>query len=442
MVRRRALESLVELGQRPDRPSLVPVSEIYALLADNDRFVRWSAPIAIEHSPRAEWADRVLGETNTNAVMEGMLAWVRTAPDGASLDPVLDKEFGLMANTSLSVEDKLRLLRTFHFTTTEMSESGLDDGRRERLFGLWANQFPASDERLSREIALTLAYSQQPGAIAELLAAMPEGDSNPILTQHYLYALRTITTGWTLAQKMQVADVFATTAGWRGGMGSALGQMWDAFMEFYTPEEQQMAFQHAPNYAPLDETALAALGGGGGGGFGGGRGGGRGGVLVSKDERFESLLFRADQRGGDFLGRNAPADPVAGQAIFERECASCHKAGGVGTSAGTPDFTGNELSRRQILESIFWPDRQVDERYHTTVIDTTDGRTLRGIVVSEANGTVTLKTATDPSPVRLQAAAIRSRRTEATTIMPDLFDRLAQNEINELVAFIQSQARN
>jgi putative heme-binding domain-containing protein len=439
LVRRRALEALVELGQRADRPSLIPVSEIYARLADPDRFVRWSARIALERSPRAEWADRVIAEANVTAVMEGILAWVRTNPDGASFDAVLDKQFQLMAQNGLTVDDQVRLLRVFHYTTTEMPEAGLDDARRERLFGLWANRFPAIDERLNREVALTLAYSKQPGAIAEILAAMPVGDSNRIMTQHYLYALRAITTGWTTAQKMQVADVFASTAGWRGGMGGALGQMWDAFMTFYTEDEKQMAYQRAPNYAPLTPAEMNALAGRGGGG--GGRGGGRGGVLVSKDERFESLLFRADQRGGDFLGRNLPADPVAGRAIFERECASCHKAGGVGTSAGTPDFTGNQLARREILESIFWPERKVDARYHTTVLETADGRTLRGIVVSETGGTIALKTAAEAAPLQVQSAQVKSRRVEPTTIMPDLFDRLAQNEINELVAFIQSQSQ-
>ena len=98
------------------------------------------------------------------------------------------------------------------------------------------------------DIALTLGYSQQPGAIAEILAAMPAGDTNQILTQQYLYALRYVRTGWTTAQKMQVADIFASTAGWRGGMGIMLPSVWDAFMEFYTDAEREQAYQRAPNF--------------------------------------------------------------------------------------------------------------------------------------------------------------------------------------------------
>lgn len=432
MVRRRALESIVALGQRPDRPSLVPVDDIYARLGDEDRFVRWAARIALEHSPRSAWADRVLSETDVTAVMEGMLAWVRTAPEGTDLDPVLDKQFVLMRDTSLSTEDTLRLLRTFHYTATELPEAGLDDGRREELFGLWANRFPADDERLNWDIALTLAYSQQPGAIAEILAAMPVGDTNQILTQQYLYALRFVRTGWTTAQKMQVADVFASTAGWRGGMGIMLPSVWDAFMEFYSEAEREQAYQRAPNYAPLDPSALAAAGRGGGG-FGGRRGG----ILASKEELFESLMYRADQFSGGRGGSGNPAED--GRTVFEAQCASCHRAGDVGTTAGTPDLTGNNLTRGEILESIIWPDRQVDDAYRPTAIETTDGRTLRGIVVGEADGTIRLKTADQADPIDVAISVVRARRQEPGTIMPDLFDELSQNDMNALVVFLQSR---
>ena len=78
-------------SRRTSRASL-PVADIYALLNDPDRFVRWAGRIAIEHTPRAEWKDRVLAETNPLGAIEGMLAWVRTA-GGESLQPVIDKQF-------------------------------------------------------------------------------------------------------------------------------------------------------------------------------------------------------------------------------------------------------------------------------------------------------------------------------------------------------------
>ena len=42
VVRRRSAEALVRIGQAPDKPSLAPAADIYALLNEPDRFVRWA----------------------------------------------------------------------------------------------------------------------------------------------------------------------------------------------------------------------------------------------------------------------------------------------------------------------------------------------------------------------------------------------------------------
>ena len=97
----------------------MPADDIYRQLFDPDRFIRWAARIALERTPRADWAGRVLKETNTLGVMEGLLAWVRTA-HGAPLAPALEKQFALMRQTGLSVDDQLRLLRVFPYTITEL----------------------------------------------------------------------------------------------------------------------------------------------------------------------------------------------------------------------------------------------------------------------------------------------------------------------------------
>ena len=200
VVRRRAAEALVRMGQSPDKPSLAPVADIYALLNDPDRFVRWAGRIALEHTARAEWKDRVIAETNPLGALEGMLAWVRTA-NGESLQPLLDKQFGMLKQTNLSTENKLRLYRTFMYTTTEVKD-GLSAAQREQLNGLIIGQFPSPDERINRELALMLGYAGQAAAIAKILAAIPKTNDNQELQLHYLYALRMIKQGWTADDKI------------------------------------------------------------------------------------------------------------------------------------------------------------------------------------------------------------------------------------------------
>ena len=121
-VRRRAAEAVVRMGQSPDKASLVPVADLQALLNDGDRFVRWAARIALEHTRRSEWENRVLSETNPLGALEGMLAWVRTA-NGASVQPVIDRTLAMMKQTSLSTENKLRSVSHVH-VRNDRSEGG------------------------------------------------------------------------------------------------------------------------------------------------------------------------------------------------------------------------------------------------------------------------------------------------------------------------------
>jgi hypothetical protein len=270
LVRRRALEAVVTLGQSPTRPSLVPVDDIYRQLFDPDRFIRWSARIALERTPRADWAGRVLKETNTLGVMEGLLAWVRTA-HGTSLAPALQKQFALMRQPGLSVDDELRLLRVFHYTITELPNQDLDRALRDEAFTLWTKRFPAADDRLNREIALTLAYTQHPQAAATILAAMPPGDEKREVQIHYLYALRTVETGWTPALQQQLGAAFERTTRWRGGIGNAVNTIFDQTMERFPESDRANVYNTAPTFAPppvvaaADATPAPAAGRGGGG---------------------------------------------------------------------------------------------------------------------------------------------------------------------------------
>ena len=174
-MRRRAAEAVVRMGQSPDKPSLAPVADIYALL--NDAIASSDGPAA---SPSSTPASGVEGSRARRdqplGALEGMLAWVRTA-NGESLQPVLDKQFGMLKQTNLSTDNKLRLYRTFMYTTTEVKD-GLPPAERQQLNALIINQFPAQDERLNRELALMLGYAGHPPAISKLLAAMPKGTTS------------------------------------------------------------------------------------------------------------------------------------------------------------------------------------------------------------------------------------------------------------------------
>ena len=435
VVKRRAAEALVRLGQSPDRPTLAPVADILALLNHPDRFVRWSGRILVEHTPRAEWRDRVLAETNPLGAIEGMLAWVRTAGT-ESLEPMLEKQFALLKQTNLSVDNKLRLYRAFMYTTTGMP-GGLSPTDRRRLHDLMAGQFPAADDRLNRELALMLAYAGQTGGIDELLAAMPTGNDRQTLQLHYLYALRTVRQGWTPAQKTAVADVLGRSSRWRGGSRFAdfLAAIYEPLAELYVSEaERQVLHARAPDFAPLAARETAAVPA---------RGGGRAGAnpvvartqgrVLNKGEIFDEVIYtpRIDR----------PA-PDQGRAIFEAHCASCHRTGSVGTDHGVGALNltslGPASARRALLESIMFPSRRIAPAQESTAIVASDGRTVSGLVIREDAAAVTLLTA-DGKTIEV-AKPVRSRRRDGTTIMTDaLTDTMNQMDLSALLAFLQAQ---
>jgi putative heme-binding domain-containing protein len=452
-VRRRAAEAIVRMGQSPDKPSLLPVADIYALLNDSDRFVRWAGRIAIEHTARAEWKDRVLAETNPLGASEGMLAWVRTA-GGESLQPVLDKQFGMLKQTNLSAENKLRLYRTFMYTVSEIKE-GLTPAQRVQLNATLIGQFPAPPgadaERLNREVALMLGYAGQPAAVSKLLAAIPKTNDQQELQLHYLYALRMIKDGWTSVEKTQLAEVLGRAAKWRGGAQfiNFVGQFFDSVSDLYASDaEKQLLYEKAPDFSPLTPAELAdiqarqaAAAAAGRGGRGGGGGGGRGGTaaplsartagrVLSRQEMLEETVYQPQQ----------VLDVAAGRKTFEANCASCHQFGTVGTDHGVAslNLSASPLrsSKHALLEAVFFPDRKLAPEHETTVIETTDGKKITGLVVADGGPNVSILTSAGAA-TSVPKAQIKSRTKTKTSIMPDsLADTIDRNSMRNLAAFL------
>jgi putative heme-binding domain-containing protein len=441
-VRRRAAEALVRMGQSADKPSLAPVADVYALLNDPDRFVRWAGRLALERTARADWKDLALAESNPLGSIESMIVLVNTA-GGESLQPLIDKQLGMMKQTNLSIENRLRLYRAFQYTTTEIKE-GLSPAQRQQLHGLIVNQFPAQDERLNRELALMLGFAGQPEGLAKILAAMPKGDENQPLQLHYLYALRVIKEGWTLDQKAQLADVLGRTAKWRGGAQfvTFVGNIFDEVSGLYaTDEEKQALAQRAPEFSPLSPEELEAIKNRlAQTGRGGGRGASasplaarRAGRVVSRQEMLEEAVFQPQQK----------LDPAAGQQLFGKHCASCHRFGSLGSDAGVPalNLTSSALraSKYAMLEAIMFPDRQVAPELETTVIDTADGRTITALVLRESGQTVAILSR-EGNVSELPTSQIKARRKMKTSLMTEgMADAMNQTDWRNLLAFLAGQ---
>ena len=132
------------------------------------------------------------------------------------------------------------------------------------------------------------------------------------------------------------------------------------------------------------------------------------------------------------------ADPRKGKMIFLRTCGSCHTLFGEGGKVG-PDLTGsNRRSIDYILSNVLNPSEVIQEDYKMVVITTRDGRTWSGNIVGQNARQVTLRVVGQDA-VTLNKSDVQSQEaTEVSMMPPGLFTSLPDEQVLDLVAYLQS----
>jgi putative heme-binding domain-containing protein len=150
-------------------------------------------------------------------------------------------------------------------------------------------------------------------------------------------------------------------------------------------------------------------------------------------EQLHQFLIKAPERKGNVTrGKEAYA---------KAQCAKCHKAGSQGESIG-PDLTtvNKRFSRKEMLESIYFPSHIISDQYKSKTVSLKDGRSLSGILAPAGASQFTLTNAKGERST-IQKAEIEEVETGKLSIMPDgLLNDLNQQEIEDLFAFLAEPA--
>ncbi len=429
-VRRRAAEALLRMGGT----AFVKPTDLYGLVRDADRYVRWSARIALETLPRDAWKDLVVEEQEPLAAATGMLSLVRTATRPIELEAVFEKALVLLRDDGLSPESELALLRVFHLACLELEE-GCRESLRDQLYEIVAPKFPAADERLNREYALTLAYTGRPEAIGSILAQIPSGTENQALQIHYVYCLRTVREGWTADQKQSLLAWFRKAKGWRGGASFSgfINRLFESSLEFFDDQEQETAYAAIPEFAPIDDEELLARLQRRPGHVQPNVFARKGGTqLYSEQEIFEYMMYDP---------MTTLATPEAGLQIFEEACARCHRFGDIGEDYG-PDLTtiANRFTRRDLLEATLWPSRTISDQYTAWRIETEDD-VYSAMVLEEDEESVTVLIPDLEQPVSIAKERIVDMRESDVSIMPEgLLDEFEMRQTAGLFRLLEEAA--
>jgi putative heme-binding domain-containing protein len=156
---------------------------------------------------------------------------------------------------------------------------------------------------------------------------------------------------------------------------------------------------------------------------------GRLGPATSQEKQKEMVRLLNLVRGGK-------GDATRGRTVYANTCAKCHRLFGEGGAVG-PDLTGYERDNLLFwVENIVDPSAAIREEYTTTVVETTDGRVLTGILAAQDKQSVLLRDA-DGKEIRVARQDLAEMRASPVSIMPEgQLGTLSEQQIRDLFAYL------
>jgi putative heme-binding domain-containing protein len=432
----RALRHKLEAFHGREDASAVDIA--WPQLSSEDRFIRYAARLTIESQPIEKWKERALSEANPTAALTILLSVARLG--GTEVQGDL---FKALARFSLSeLKDEAHQFELLRVIEVAISRQGKPAAEIAAPIIAQLNPFyPAKTVSLNRELCQILLALDAPNAIArtlQLLAAAPTQEEQ----LNYVFALRTITNGWTPELRQQYFAWWTTKR--KASQHAETSLKW--FLDAGRVYSDGASFDNllvktrrtaVSNVPPQELGALQP-------------------VLDSwiepapklrmpkkertfvKDWQMSDLLGDLDKVG---KGRNFSQGK---DAVYTSLCLMCHRMGDEGGSVG-PDLTAvaSRYSRQIILESILEPSKVISEQYANTEITLNNGTLLTGRIMSETDEKIILRPSMlAPELTELSKADVKSKQfSKVSPMMPGLVNTLTKEEILDLLAYFESAGK-
>lgn len=132
-------------------------------------------------------------------------------------------------------------------------------------------------------------------------------------------------------------------------------------------------------------------------------------------------------------------DAANGKTVFTTRCGSCHKLGDKGNSIG-PDLTGigKKFDKTELLDAIVNPSAGIVFGYESWLVNTSEGETLFGFLLSENKRSIVIKDVSGQKHV-VDKKKISSQKKQEKSLMPDPFsNNLTEKDISDVVGFLKS----
>lgn len=159
-----------------------------------------------------------------------------------------------------------------------------------------------------------------------------------------------------------------------------------------------------------------------------------GAVRTSSAEKQEQIAKFKKFLGTDAILR---ADAAHGRQLFTQVCAVCHNMFGEGGKIG-PELPGSFEDVDYLLQNILDPNAAIGKDYQQTFITTKNGQIVAGIIASEDERAVVLKTLGDP--ITVQRADIAELKTSEQSMMPEgLLLALDEQGVRDLFRYLRQK---
>ncbi|MCZ6671421.1 MAG: c-type cytochrome, partial [Verrucomicrobia bacterium] len=408
---RRKLELLInsDVGEE--------ISAAWPYLSSDDRVLRHTARVILEHVPTSAWQDQALGEPDPVARMTALLGLARAGENG-QLPDILSSLLKL--NWSAFNHEELLLgLRCLEVAFIRMGESPASGKNLVRKY--LESKFPADDLIINAELLKLLVYlgSEQATATAvDLLeAAVTQEDK-----LRFILPLRIQTKGWTRPLRERFFTILGKAHGWSGGR--SLTSYIEMIVEdalAAVPENRRDYFRkvisdHLPKPI-LHETLNREFV-----------------KLWELDDLLPVLSIDLDSR-----------DVRNGRQAFEAaSCFVCHRVNGEGGGIG-PDLSAamRRFSIKDVLEAIIEPSKVISDQYGLTLIQKTDGTQLHGKVVNYYGDSIGFQTNSLDSAniIRIPRKEISSiEQSPVSPMPPSLISILTKDDILDMLGYLRAES--
>ena len=140
-------------------------------------------------------------------------------------------------------------------------------------------------------------------------------------------------------------------------------------------------------------------------------------------------------------GSAAKGDAANGEKLFwgKGQCGRCHAVGVKGGTFG-PELTiiGRKRSAKYLTESVVDVDRDITPGYFRVIVETRDGKQIRGVQRGYDNFSAQLETA-DGQYMSFTRDEVKSMKREFRSMMPDNYGKLfSAGEVEDVVAYMSS----